>query len=168
MRRRPAIREDEDVTGLAGWMYSDLLLGLMVVFLATISFIPMANRGQQPQENDVAYSYARVHPVDFRGNYSVSGANALVADVEQFKREQGLGESAYVTKAQFIGTYNPATETGEDGMNRALAFSSGIDVADGRLLTFAATVVRSAQTTGAPRVTVRFTFASEVSVVTAP
>jgi len=30
----------EDLTGLAGWMYTDLLLALMVIFLATISFVP--------------------------------------------------------------------------------------------------------------------------------
>ena len=30
----------EDVTNQAGWMYADLFLGLMVVFLATVTFIP--------------------------------------------------------------------------------------------------------------------------------
>ena len=30
----------EDATEQAGWMYADLFLGLMVIFLATISFVP--------------------------------------------------------------------------------------------------------------------------------
>ena len=31
---------EEDLLGLAGWMYADLFLALMVIFLATISFVP--------------------------------------------------------------------------------------------------------------------------------
>ena len=41
MRTKKSKFEDaEDLTGLAGWMYTDLLLALMVIFLATISFVP--------------------------------------------------------------------------------------------------------------------------------
>ena len=36
MRRRVESNEAEDATLLAGWMYADLLLGLMVIFLATV------------------------------------------------------------------------------------------------------------------------------------
>jgi hypothetical protein len=43
MRRRVESAESEDATLLAGWMYADLLLGLMVIFLATISFVPIDN-----------------------------------------------------------------------------------------------------------------------------
>ena len=43
MRRRAENIEAEDATLLAGWMYADLLLGLMVIFLATISFVPIDN-----------------------------------------------------------------------------------------------------------------------------
>ena len=32
--------EEDDLTGLSGWMYTDLLLALVVVFLATITFVP--------------------------------------------------------------------------------------------------------------------------------
>lgn len=37
-RRPPAASDDEEVTGLAGWLYTDLLLGLAVVFLGAITF----------------------------------------------------------------------------------------------------------------------------------
>ena len=43
MARRQVATELEDVTHLAGWMYADLLLALMVIFLATISFVPKFN-----------------------------------------------------------------------------------------------------------------------------
>ena len=31
---------DDDMSDKAGWMYADLFLALMVIFLATISFVP--------------------------------------------------------------------------------------------------------------------------------
>lgn len=37
MRRRRTT--DEDLTGLAGWLYADLLLGLVVVFLGTVTVV---------------------------------------------------------------------------------------------------------------------------------
>ena len=40
MRARYTPEEPEDASHLAGWMYADLLLALMVIFLATISFVP--------------------------------------------------------------------------------------------------------------------------------
>ena len=43
MRKRQEEGQAEDATLLAGWMYADLLLGLMVIFLATISFVPIDN-----------------------------------------------------------------------------------------------------------------------------
>jgi len=40
MRTRFTPEEPGDASHLAGWMYADLLLALMVIFLATISFVP--------------------------------------------------------------------------------------------------------------------------------
>lgn len=168
MRRRPTIREDEDVTGLAGWMYSDLLLGLMVVFLATISFIPGSMTGKRTLDQQVAYAYARVHPVDFTGTYTNPTPDAVLADIAAWKAEQGLAPTAYVTKAQFVGNYDPATEANTDGVNRALAFSSAIDTADGDVLRLATTSVRAVASSDPAAVTVKFTFASEVQVLSAP
>ena len=94
MRRRTSIPQDEDATGMAGWMYSDLLLGLMVVFLATISFIPGSNSGQNAPDPKVAYAYARVHPVDFTGTYASLSQDAVLADISAWKLEQGLAPTA--------------------------------------------------------------------------
>ena len=165
MRRRSVIREDEDATGLAGWMYSDLLLGLMVVFLATISFIPGSNTGQDVPDAKVAYSYARVHPVDFTGTYASLAQDAVLADISAWKLEQGLAPTAYVTKAQFVGTYDPAREQNTDGVDRALSLSNGINAANGDLLRLATTSVRAVPSSEPATVTVKFTFASEVQVL---
>lgn len=168
MRRTKAVLEDEDVTGLAGWMYSDLLLGLMVVFLATISFIPagtMVNAQQDDQQ--VAYAYARVHPVDLEGTYAPAQITQLIDDVAAFKLAQGLSTTTYVTKAQFVGSYDPAQEPNSVGIERALAFSDAIQNREPGLLRIAATAVRATKS-NTPTITVKLTFASEVKVVAAP
>jgi len=56
----------EDLTGLAGWMYTDLLLALMVIFLATISFVPqiygtITSGSNLVQNNQPAYSYSQYY-----------------------------------------------------------------------------------------------------------
>lgn len=157
--------QTDDATGLAGWMYSDLLLGLMVVFLATISFVP--GDGRVVGKPDVAYSYARVHPVEFSGTYRGDDATQLIADVARFKTEQQLPGTAYITKAQFIGMFDPATETKGAGSTRALTFIAQIDAADPSTLRLAATIVRAVQSE-TPQVMVRFTLASEIQVVNSP
>ena len=48
-RRRQGTGEDETV-GLAGWMYTDLLLGLAVVFLGSIAFAIRASGGSPTDE----------------------------------------------------------------------------------------------------------------------
>ena len=50
VRKRIDPGHEEDATLLAGWMYADLLLGLMVIFLATISFVPMLNNSGAPEQ----------------------------------------------------------------------------------------------------------------------
>ena len=32
-------RAPEDVTGLAGWLFTDLLLGLVMVFISAVAFV---------------------------------------------------------------------------------------------------------------------------------
>ena len=52
--------EEDDLSGLAGWMYTDLLVGLMVIFLATITFVPEGNffkSGTTPGSENTVYSY---------------------------------------------------------------------------------------------------------------
>jgi hypothetical protein len=39
-RRPPAPQSDDEAVGLSGWLYADLILGLAVVFLALVVFVP--------------------------------------------------------------------------------------------------------------------------------
>ena len=48
-RRRPALKRqnNDEASGLAGWMYTDLLLGLAVVFLGSIGVVVLAGNNSE-------------------------------------------------------------------------------------------------------------------------
>ena len=58
--KRQADRDADD-TLLAGWMYADLFLGLMVVFLATVTFIPEYLGGLNESARNSSYNYQQVY-----------------------------------------------------------------------------------------------------------
>lgn len=163
MRRRTRLQELEDISGLSGWMYADLLLGLMVVFLATITFVP-ADLLKNQQPPGVVYSYLKVYEIPFTRSYDRFDFNKLMADVAAWKQRQGLSQNAYVVRARFVGSYSPI-ETAAAGINRALAFNNGIDAADKAVLKLASSILRTVPEPGTPRTVVEFTFANEVSVL---
>lgn len=125
MRRRVENYESEDATLLAGWMYADLLLGLMVIFLATISFVPIDNF---VSKSLVKATYKQVDKA-FNFNRGISliynkfDAVALEKDISAFKKREGLDNDAEIIFAQILGGYNPKTESVDDGRNRALLYS---------------------------------------------
>ena len=53
--------EDEDVSFLAGWMYADLFLAMMVVFLATVTFIPEYIGRLDQSATNSAYNYQKIY-----------------------------------------------------------------------------------------------------------
>lgn len=158
-RRRSEV---EDVTGFAGWMYSDLLLGLTVIFLATISFIP----------KDIVYSakpgsyvFTRAHPVAFTKEYLILDIVRLSRDVRDFKNEQGLSEMAYVSDARFVGIYNPRDEQQSEGSQRAINYSIRLDRLDPSFLERAKTDFQTAGSVDRQGVIVEFRFATEVTAL---
>lgn len=125
MRSRVERYESDDATLLAGWMYADLLLGLMVIFLATISFVPIDNF---VSKSLVKATYKQVDKA-FNFNRGISliynkfDAVALEKDINSFKKREGLDNDAEIIFAQILGGYNPKTETVDDGRTRALLYS---------------------------------------------
>jgi len=125
MRRRHEVSPTEDATLLAGWMYADLLLGLMVIFLATISFVPIDNF---VSKSLVKATYKQVDKA-FNFNRGISlvyekfDAKGLAQDIDAFKKREGLYNSAEIIFTQILGGYDSKTETEDIGRNRALLYS---------------------------------------------
>ena len=151
---------EEDLTGQAGWMYTDLLLALMVIFLATISFVPkfMGNGSAAP--SDPNYSYSKVIDQSMNVIYESFNVALIESDVAKFKTKYNLPNEAHIVFAQYVGGYSSDHENSAIAIARALTFSQKLDKADHPLLETAATTLSSSNVLTANQVIVRFTFAT--------
>lgn len=162
--RRYASRKtpEHDVVGQAGWMYTDLMLALMVVFLATISFVPNFSIGTNDNQdlNQSDYSYSSVYGEGLNIIYERFDADQVEADISRFKKTQGLPAEAVIVFAQYVGGYLSNTESPSKAISRALDFSKRLDKAKPVLLENAATTLSSSNVLKQNQVIVRFTFAT--------
>ena len=122
MRKARRNVEEEDATSMGGWLFADSFLALMVIFLATISFVP-ALGGSVSSAGNVG---------NIAGNNYVKGLNlvydsfdtaAIEADIAKYAQSEGISPKSSVIYAKIIGGYDPATEIEDDGRFKALMFS---------------------------------------------
>ena len=133
----------EDLTGLAGWMYTDLLLALMVVFLATISFIPSLeiNASANTNKGKDSYNYSKFLDKKFEATYSFNEVEKLISDTNSFKQNNQMGQDIVIGSIQIIGGYNPNTEKSGEGIQRSLRFVTNIQEIDQVFLKYASTIL---------------------------
>jgi len=120
--RSTAAQIGEDVTDKAGWMYADLFLALMVIFLATISFVPEFR--QAPNSNTAGTSVA-TSTMNKGANFQYSGFDPelLKTDIEKYRKENKLSANAKIIYVQVIGGYDPGRESINAGTLTAINFS---------------------------------------------
>jgi len=157
----------DEVQGLAGWMYTDLLLGLMVVFLATISFVPITIADvPKPQFKTVVTTSpgptkVKIQPivdeVNFIAEFSRFNEIDFTQKLLEFRKTQGVSASAKVLAGQLIGSYNFATENSGVGIDRALEFGLELERAYGSILTGVEVGVETF-ISNEPKVLIRLTF----------
>lgn len=127
MRRKTSRPEEEDATSLGGWLFADSFLALMVIFLATISFVPSLGGAVSNTSNigNIA-----------GGNYS-KGLNLVYRefdevqiqrDIAAFAEREGIPTNSKVLYANIVGGYNPANESEDEGRFRALLFNAKLKV----------------------------------------
>ena len=164
MRRRVENYESEDATLLAGWMYADLLLGLMVIFLATISFVPIDNF---VSKSLVKATYKQVDKA-FNFNRGISliynkfDAVALEKDISAFKKREGLDNDAEIIFAQILGGYDPKTESVNDGRNRALLYSFNLSQEQSGLFKNTSVTAGADPSLKSGEIALRLTFVSKI------
>lgn len=162
MRRRYTGPVDEDLTGQAGWMYTDLMLALMVVFLATISFVPQftGNLNAKVGSDIPDYTYSKIFDESMNGLYESFNLEQIERDIARFKSSKGLRADSDIVFAQYVGGYSSTSENAATAIARALAFSQKLDSANPDLLAMAATTLSSSNVLKSNQVIIRFTFAT--------
>ena len=153
---------EEDLTGHAGWMYTDLMLALMVIFLATISFVPQftGNSNSVTDPNNSDYAYSKIFDESMNTLYESFSLGQIERDIASFKLSKGLPADSDIVFAQYVGGYSSGSENPATAIARALAFSQKLDSANPELLASAATTLSSSNVLKANQIIVRFTFAT--------
>jgi hypothetical protein len=180
--------EEENAADQAGWMYADLLLALMVIFLATISFVPQYLDTFSPSGSNVGNSSQQgtggmgtgdgsagtgsssrpssgIPDAEYTFDeglalyYEDFNLNAFVADIERFRVRENLGDDFEIVFAQITGGYDELRETPEKGTLRAIAFSVKLKESNLDYLTNTSTAIRTSPEVPSNKVMVRFTFA---------
>jgi hypothetical protein len=125
VRRR---REEEDATHQGGWLFADSFLALMVIFLATISFVPSLGGGLSGTGN-IGNIAGGNYVKGLNIAYEKFDAAQIVKDIDGFIAAEKLPRSSKVLFAKIVGGYTPGVESEEDAKFRALIFSAEISKA---------------------------------------
>lgn len=158
MRSEVLHQEQEDLTGQAGWVYTDLMLALMVVFLATISFVPEFVNMNSDAKSD-KFVYSKVIDQSLNVVYEGFNPDQIKSDISHFKSNNGISSDADIVYIQYVGGYSAGSESPSVAISRALEFSQKLDRADSQLVQNAATTLSSSNVLKPNQVIVRFTFA---------
>ncbi len=158
--------EEDDLTGLAGWMYTDLLLGLVVIFLATITFVPNLNllSDRDVATGESVYSYTKTIDKPLSLLIENNQIPDIPALIETFKGQQGIAQSAEVVYVQVVGSYNDLMEPQSKAVERALALSKQLDRTYPDLFKSAATTFSTTKAIPANQVVVRVIFAEKILI----
>jgi hypothetical protein len=145
-------------------MYADLLLALMVIFLATISFVPNLSNSSsavtaQIKQISSGYNYNRGLSLVYNGFDS----KLITEDIANFKAKEGLPEDAEIIYAQILGGFDLKTENADDGKLRALEFSIKLSKDNPKLFATAATNLGSNLLLKPNEIALRLTFVAKIN-----
>ncbi len=143
-------------------MYADLFLALMVIFLATISFVPKLSAGPATGNAKVQQAVA-LKSVNFDQGmanlYNGFNLEQLRADIEAFKKKNKLSESADIIYVQVIGGYTKG-EKASVGTLAAIDFSVKLKNQAADLFDGAAIKLDTSNAIPSGSVALRMTFAA--------
>lgn len=126
--RSTATQVGEDVTDKAGWMYADLFLALMVIFLATISFVPQFRAAPTSNtDGTTVASSTMTNGANFK--YSGFDPEKLKTDIEKYRKENNLSSISKIVYVQITGGYDSAKQNVNAGTVTAITFSVNMKTA---------------------------------------
>ena len=105
--KKKSSKDLEDLSGISGWMYSDLLIALMVIFLATITFVPevygsLVRGSSTPSNNEKpVYNYFEYYDKPLVKVYNGFNIDYIKQDIDNFLITENLISG--ITSVTFSG-----------------------------------------------------------------
>ncbi len=123
--RRPAL---EDASHQAGWMFADLLLALMVIFLAAQSFVP--KEASLPQFAGLLSNTTSLSGVNSPLKTSITltsiDESALIVALQNYGAIEHLPADFTIESMVIAGGFNKKTESSDRGTATALQYAAAI------------------------------------------
>ena len=129
MARKRISIEEEDATSQAGWLFADSFLALMVIFLATISFVPVIGGGGVLGSGKVGKIAGSNYVDGLVLAYEDVDVARITNDIETYIRSKKLSPTTAVLYAKIIGGFT--TQEGENGGSlQAMTFAVKLQKAE--------------------------------------
>ena len=122
MARKRIQIEEEDVTSQAGWLFADSFLALMVIFLATISFVPALTTGVVTGSGSVGKIAGSNYIKGLVLTYNKLDVEKIQQDIAPYITNEKLSPASEVIYARIVGGYK-ASEGVDAGNVRAIEVS---------------------------------------------
>ena len=118
----------EDASHQAGWMFADLLLALMVIFLAAQSFVP--KEASLPQFEGLLSNVTNVQGTPSLLKTSITltsiDENALIIALQNYGAIAHLPPEYTISSMVIAGGFNVKTESSDRGTATALQYAAAI------------------------------------------
>lgn len=122
MARKRISIEEEDATSQAGWLFADSFLALMIIFLATISFVPVIGGGGVLGTGKVGKIAGSNYVDGLVLAYETVDANRIANDISAYISAKKLSPTTAVLYAKVIGGFT--NQEGESsGIMQAMEFA---------------------------------------------
>ena len=122
MARKRITFAEEDSTSQAGWLFADSFLALMVIFLATISFVPSISGGGTLGNAKVGQIAGTNYVDGLVLAYEIMDPVRIQSDLSKFLKEKKLPPATKAIYAKIIGGYSQGGNS-SDGQTKAIAFA---------------------------------------------
>ena len=129
MARKRISIEEEDATSQAGWLFADSFLALMVIFLATISFVPSVGGGGVLGSGKVGKIAGTNYVDGLVLAYETVDSEKISQDIAAYIEDRELSSLAGVMYAKVIGGYTDK-EGESSGIEQAMSFVIDIKKAE--------------------------------------
>ena len=163
MRIRGEAFPQEDLTNQAGWMYADLFLALMVIFLATISFVPVFSNNQTNKESSIT-NYSKIFDKTLNMIIDSYDAGEIQKRVTDFLTQSNYSLKSRVVFIQIVGGYDPKSEGSQTGIQRAVNFSKLLDRGNPSITQDSAISLSVSRNIKTSQIVLRLSFASTIGV----